>query len=1333
MGWIRPTLGETEETAWQGVAPQEPKETGWEGVAPTSSPFPMDDQIKHLPPEKLKLLMDAQRMQFSFVELSPFPLDEWHEDQIKHLPPEKQAEQRSHFSSVMYELARPWMDLGYSAASGLNRGLASLATEMDQVVMGGERYLTGKTTPYRWYDIDWKKSAQAYEENADWWKNQLPKEGVRAFDKVYRFTGEAAGGVLPSMSQFLMDWGSGLTIPYMAGTEESRTHGTDPVIGGVVKAIEVGLLGTMFRMVAPLKSWLQASILGTYFGTENALLAPPGERGEAFAKGVATGGILGLTSPSGRWGLRDIYPEIAGAAPKPAPTPPEITGLRPAIQQKDGSVVQGVDGGTHTDIVEGMGEQAVSLEELNRNPKLADHVLEKPELYMPAVIDRAAKLKGEGEPTPDEEGAPAEPPESGRGFLTPDGKFLDREQAKDWVKENEPEIYGKWAGVTGDEGAEFHSEDYNQAREQVGQADPDLSELTKNLRGLSPDSPLEERVSLADRIRKTYTGVQEGIRNSLSEIKSTSAALWDWYKHPERLSDIRAMIDRYKGAKEISAMRGGRFARAIQETYSDRTQRAMSAYVQADGDEATLRKWSENTSDSSLKQKYDDALKLTKEQKGFVQDYRRHMDAMLDRAIESGTLEHGIENYVPQIWEKPDENPAARRLQGESNAGLLRKNPFFAKKRIYESMFEGEQAGHTSKDSRLGYLVSAWHQAFDEGLNARAFIHELTNMDASDGRPMAITSGTGTPLPKDQRPASAFLVNPNAVGYKVTQTDPVTGKPMKDPVTGETLKQSVDVSDYSNRGIDHPALREWKWATSDNEGNPIFVQGDLKLHPEAYEDVRRFLGTSAIRQSTIGRAVLRGAGELKGTMLGFFSPFHQVHLGVTAVFHGASPFRPPAIDLENPRVRARIEHGLKLYEGSAMTEWQEGLAGPGLIKYIPKVGEYAERYTEYQFGLDGYIPRLKNYMAEVFEARNRSRYPELSEDEVLKLTGDQVNATFGHQNWRGMAANKTFQDSLRIAALAPDFLISRARQVGQALRPYGREQFTALAIRGAVGMYIASKTIEGIISLIDPEKNEVHWDRPFSVTVDSTEYSLRSEVGDVYHMLRDPRGFVYYRLNPFIAKPAIEAITGRDRFGRLRDPLEQLKDWATSAVPIAGQGYFTKQDYPLYQSILQSLGITTWSARTEAEKTAREITAEKSKVEEPPVTKKRMEARSQLKKDFEETGDFNPIRQAWHEGKITVKDAQWITNRTLKGDLESMVDSFTVPESLKVWKDATQEERVDLQPVIVMKWYRWQENATPAELQAYQSDMNEVAAWKPTRPLKQGKRRFSQGFSIVGK
>ena len=86
--------------------------------------------------------------------------------------------------------------------------------------------------------------------------------------------------------------------------------------------------------------------------------------------------------------------------------------------------------------------------------------------------------------------------------------------------------------------------------------------------------------------------------------------------------------------------------------------------------------------------------------------------------------------------------------------------------------------------------------------------------------------------------------------------------------------------------------------------------------------------------------------------------------------------------------------------------------------------------------------------------RNKTRYgKKLTDDQIQFLTGQQANAAFGELNYDMMGRNKTFQDVMRLVLLAPDFLEARARFVGQAVKPYGHEQFMAAAVRGALGMY----------------------------------------------------------------------------------------------------------------------------------------------------------------------------------------------------------------------------------------------------------------------------------------
>lgn len=201
-----------------------------------------------------------------------------------------------------------------------------------------------------------------------------------------------------------------------------------------------------------------------------------------IAKNAALMGTLGLVAHGipiaagrGKQALMDVYakdgttPEQSAtklqAQPSVKPDMPE--GLKPAIMLKasDGSdqVITG-EHNTHSDLAEAMtGQRPVTIDELEADPKLADKVLSQPRTHVQQVIDRAYEIKSQaGEPLP-----PKSQFKSGRGFTNAAGDYLPRNQAKSLVKENEPDVYAKWAEITGDDKAEFHSADYKEARERV--------------------------------------------------------------------------------------------------------------------------------------------------------------------------------------------------------------------------------------------------------------------------------------------------------------------------------------------------------------------------------------------------------------------------------------------------------------------------------------------------------------------------------------------------------------------------------------------------------------------------------------------------------------------------------------------------------------------------------------------------------------------------------------------------------------------------------------------------------------------------------------------------
>jgi len=184
---------------------------------------------------------------------------------------------------------------------------------------------------------------------------------------------------------------------------------------------------------------------------------------------------MAMTHGDAKTALQDVFvkdgktaketKDILSAQPPAKPDLPE--GLRPAIKFGEDAHLEGDVTETHTDLVaRTLGTKPVVIDELEANPELVDKVLQNPKVHEQSVIDEAYRLKKEAieSGASDDELPPRNQTKSGRGFVTPDGKFLTREQALSWMKENEPEVYEMWtkAGQK-----ELHSIDYKEARDRV--------------------------------------------------------------------------------------------------------------------------------------------------------------------------------------------------------------------------------------------------------------------------------------------------------------------------------------------------------------------------------------------------------------------------------------------------------------------------------------------------------------------------------------------------------------------------------------------------------------------------------------------------------------------------------------------------------------------------------------------------------------------------------------------------------------------------------------------------------------------------------------------------
>lgn len=690
----------------------------------------------------------------------------------------------------------------------------------------------------------------------------------------------------------------------------------------------------------------------------------------------------------------------------------------------------------------------------------------------------------------------------------------------------------------------------------------DLAEVGPGMGGAKASEPVDPRAQLAQLTDSIATLAKEGksapakafdLGRALSQTKETVTSTLDGLKaagqYMKKRLEGKPVATEYRGvlgdrhlALSESSVNARRWMKDVKKAVpAPLVREAISDWVDTGGDPALLTKAASETK-PQYKAGYERAQKLTPEEKVVAENLKNYFDSRLQEAIDAGVLEDGIENYIHRAYEA--ESPWKKGVIQELRSGLFTGQPALAKKRVFEYDFEAEKLGKKPvKD--FAQRVAAYDLALNKSIADRAAVKAMMEIKMSDGRPMIDVGGGGKVI--EGPTGEATLINRSA--KKVDPNDP-----------------KADRGDF--KPFDHPALRKWKWATEDSAGNPIFVQGDVLIHPEAIGDIRKLLEPSAIRRNPIGRAALGVSSTIKQTMLDL-SGFHPVQIAVHGTEHRT--FAPvKEIDFTNPDVRGLIRGGAAVGETSGHAAFSEGVSGAGssLTKHIPWAGERLQAYNSWLF--EDYIPRLKVAMGLHALERNRGRYKDLSSDQLYQLTADQMNAAFGEQNYTMLGRSKTTQDALRLALLAPDFLEARGRFAAQAFTKYGAEQRQAL-ILGAVTMYITARLLNKMMT------DEYHFEpkNAFNLVVDGKSYGLRTVQGDLIHAATEPGKFINHRLNPVYGKPALEFVTGRDYFGRKREGLDKLKDLAMTPIPIGLRGALDNQEQTLLDTFLNSFGLVT--------------------------------------------------------------------------------------------------------------------------------------------------------------
>jgi hypothetical protein len=253
---------------------------------------------KKNPFEGLVVDLGAEPYKLDPPDPAPFDMDRYAKAWLDLQPQSMREYQQEHFAGFVAEIARPFKSQGYVAMSAWNRGWATFLTHLDLATKFLERNGIGERGGI------WEELADRYEQNANYWAHRASAVGIGFVDEL---VGEAIGGAIPSISQFMLDMKTGLTTAYMAGSQAGYENGQRPLESGLVEAAKTGVLGGVFKMTGPLRTYLRSASLGTVGAIEGSAEAPEGQKLKAAIKGGVTMGAFGLTSPGGRLGLNEIW------------------------------------------------------------------------------------------------------------------------------------------------------------------------------------------------------------------------------------------------------------------------------------------------------------------------------------------------------------------------------------------------------------------------------------------------------------------------------------------------------------------------------------------------------------------------------------------------------------------------------------------------------------------------------------------------------------------------------------------------------------------------------------------------------------------------------------------------------------------------------------------------------------------------------------------------------------------------------------------------------------------------------------------------------------------
>lgn len=511
-------------------------------------------------------------------------------------------------------------------------------------------------------------------------------------------------------------------------------------------------------------------------------------------------------------------------------------------------------------------------------------------------------------------------------------------------------------------------------------------------------------------------------------------------------------------------------------------------------------------------------------------------------------------------------------------------------------------------------------------------------------------------------------------------------------------KLYYDIGDY---GQGPKTFDGYRLKAVDKYGKPVYERAPVLVHPDFKDPVQRaFDDSSWFRKNPLTRALLGASSQAKRSLLSL-SPFHFTTEYLRGIQMGLGPreaFSPPELTADHPAVQSKFGPQFSVQNERSLAA--EGAAtNNSLIHKVPGVGKLMSNVEEKLFGGGGYIDRLKAASWEKVVDQIQKRHPNWNTDQVDMASSKIVDAAFGGLNWKMLGASMNGVDALRLIALAPDFTGSQLLFAYHGLQPGGSIVGQSL-MRIALYNFGVSR-IANMMTTGSPQLQH-----PFSVVSPDGKslYSIRTMPADIAHAMTDPRQFVYNRLNPLLARSAIEGLTGRDEQGKRVTYEKELHDLLRNVTPISGQNFvpgFRREGEGIGTSVMRGLGVSVEPGTSPALKMANQLAADRS--ESGPVDEDKLDRHRFViqMEDALRSGTLKPqalneaiqhetlsrdeVKQIWNNYKETSQGADGKPMNEFTARLYTRSSRLPMKDFLQVYDAATPTERKVMQPLMEKK------------------------------------------------